>query len=304
MTIRMTYPRLLTEAAGILENAGIISPVSEAREIMFRVFGLDLKRYADIMAGIDGTLPDAGSCDRYFECVRKRSEGVPLQYITGSAPFMGRDFSVNENVLIPRFDTEILVDTALSEIKKDISAKRPSSYDIIDIGTGSGCIIVSIALELGECIKDISPETNVNYTGCDISEKALECAKKNAGDLCAPVTFIQSDIFDSVKGTFDAIVSNPPYIRSGDIGGLDGEVRLYEPHTALDGGAEGTDFYRRISSNARDRLKDGGVLAYETGFDEAEDVSAILEENGYIEIKVIKDLAGLDRVVTCRKPCA
>ena len=321
MNTRTTYPRLLNEASGILERAGNEDPVFEARELLFYVFGLDLKSYTDLLAGDRNAAPDEALAEKYIKCVEKRAEGYPLQYITGNAPFMGHMFAVNESVLIPRFDTEILVDTVTGYIKEDLlkrsddcrradtagsAADKPgrkaASYDILDIGTGSGCIITSVALELAECEKRYDGGICIRYTGSDISLPALSVAEENAERLGADVDFVRSDVFSDIAGRFDVIISNPPYIRSGDIEGLDKEVRLYEPNTALDGGEDGLSYYDRISREALFHLKSGGILAYEIGYDEAADVTAILERCGYININTVKDLAERDRVIVCRMP--
>ena len=209
--------------------------------------------------------------------LEKRLSNMPMQYILGSCEFMGLEFKVNENVLIPRPDTEILVEEVLKY--------KPST--VLDIGTGSGAIAVSLA-HYG--VKSV--------TACDISDKALETAKENAAYNNTDVEFIKSDLFENISKKFDAIVSNPPYIRKDVIPSLMPQVRDYEPLLALDGGIDGLDFYRSIIKAAHGSLNAGGLLAFEIGFDQGEAVSTLMRENGYDEVKVTKDLAGLDRVVT------
>ncbi|MDE7300163.1 MAG: peptide chain release factor N(5)-glutamine methyltransferase, partial [Lachnospiraceae bacterium] len=206
-------------------------------------------------------------------------EHIPLQYLTGSQEFMGMEFQVTRDVLIPRQDTERLVE----EVLRCCSGKR-----VLDVCTGSGCIIISLA-KLAK-LKEAA--------GCDLSEKALAVAGANAGKLGAQVRFFQSDMFSCVDGRYDIIVSNPPYIRSEDIDGLMPEVRCHEPRMALDGGEDGLSFYRLIAGQAGQFLVPDGRLYLEIGCDQAEAVSELLRQRGFRELMVVKDYAGLDRVVT------
>lgn len=215
----------------------------------------------------------------YASVLKKRAERIPLQYITGEQEFMGHRFLVNSNVLIPRQDTEVLVEEALKII-------RPG-MDVLDMCTGSGCIIVSI-------LKNVS---EVNAVAVDISKQALNVAKENAKLNEVMVRFETSDLFEHIKGTFDVIVSNPPYIRTEEITKLMPEVRDFEPFGALDGKEDGLYFYRKIVEEGQNYLKPGGYLLFEIGYDQGEEVSALMQQAGYSEIRVIKDLAGLDRVV-------
>ena len=209
--------------------------------------------------------------------LKKRLEHMPMQYILGHCEFMGLEFSVNENVLIPRPDTEILVEKVLEY--------KPRK--VLDIGTGSGAIAVSLAKYGTESV-----------TAADISTKALETAAKNAKANNVDVNFVKSDIFENISGRFDAIVSNPPYIVRNVIPTLDRQVKDFEPHLALDGGEDGLDFYRRIVENAKEHLEPNGLLAFEIGYDQGEAVSRLVSEAGFAKAAVTKDLAGLDRVVT------
>lgn len=221
---------------------------------------------------------------QYQELMQKRCSHVPLQQLTGSAWFMGFEFYVNSSVLIPRQDTETLVETALMRLKKEAQ--------VLDVCTGSGCIILSLA-KMGDAI---------TTTGCDISGEALCVARKNARSLSCDTTFVQSDLFDVIEGQYDMIVSNPPYIRSDVIPTLMEEVRDFEPHLALDGKEDGLYFYRKIISEAADYLKDDGWLGFEIGHDQGEAVSGMLKEQNWREVEVIQDLAGLDRVVWAKRP--
>lgn len=218
-------------------------------------------------------------CSRYFELLERRSRHMPLQYLTGIQEFMGLTFKVSQDVLIPRQDTELLVELLLPACR----GKR-----ILDLCTGSGCIAVSLA-KLG------SPDY---VAAADISEAALKIAEQNAEKMDAPVCFWQSDLYDKITGSYDIIVSNPPYIRSDTLDTLMPEVRAFEPELALDGGEDGLDFYRRIVRGARQHLEREGILAVEIGFDQADDVKKLFEENDFCHIASHKDLCGLDRVVT------
>lgn len=217
----------------------------------------------------------------YMENVRKRSNHIPLQYITGEQEFMGLQFKVSESVLIPRQDTEILVEEIL---------KVSKGKEVLDICTGSGCIIISLD-KLGN-IK--------NGVGVDISIDALDVARQNAILLNSNVTFIHSDLYKNVEGKYDIIVSNPPYIPTSDINDLMEEVKIHEPLLALDGKGDGLYFYRLIIEGLNQYLKVGGYVFFEIGYNQGNDVAYLLKNAGFIEIRVLKDLAGLDRVVCGR----
>ncbi len=216
----------------------------------------------------------------YNDALERRASHIPLQHITGEQDFMGLTFKVNEHVLIPRQDTETLVEEALKEI--------PEKSHVLDLCTGSGCVIISLAV-LG---KDISG------VGVDISEEALAVARENGSRLAGEaVDFVKGNLWDGAKGKYDAIVSNPPYIRTEDINDLSTEVKDHEPRLALDGTEDGLYFYREITCRAKDYLKEAGWLLVEIGYDQGPDVYALFEEAGFKEVQVIKDLAGNDRVV-------
>ena len=221
---------------------------------------------------------------QYRDWLEQRKRRIPLQYILNSASFMGYDFYVNENVLIPRQDTEVLVEQALSTIKE---YKNPK---VLDMCTGSGCIAISIALL-----------SNAQVTAVDISDKALEVAEYNCKKLSGTnVDLIQSNLFDKIENKFEMITSNPPYIPTKVIEGLEPEVKDFEPMLALDGSEDGLEFYRRLAIESKNYLVQGGSLLMEIGCEQANDVMHLLEVNGYSEISVIKDLANLDRVVKAR----
>lgn len=228
----------------------------------------------------------------YVNCIAERKKHVPLQYITGVQEFMGLEFAVNEHVLIPRQDTEILVEEVMRHLHDGMR--------ILDMCTGSGCILLSLLYYSNDC-------TGI---GMDISRDALSVARENADKLQTlknglNVEFIQSDLFeqlgkkaeDCYTGPFEIIVSNPPYIKSDVIETLMPEVKENEPRSALDGKEDGLFFYRKIIEQAGDYLTGGGELFFEIGYDQGSDVKKMMEDAGYAEVEVVKDFAGLDRVV-------
>lgn len=217
---------------------------------------------------------------KIMAAVEKRIKHIPLGYIFGKSYFYGREFKVNENVLIPRQDTEILID----EICKDIKS-RQENVSVLDIGTGSGAIAITV-----------QKETNAKVLAVDVSKKALEIAKDNAKHLEADVEFVQSDLFEKVEGKFDFIVSNPPYIETDVIETLDDEVKLNEPILALDGGCDGLDFYRKIVDDAPKYLNKGGKLYFEIGYNQADALKNLMKEK-FKDILVYKDYGDNDRVV-------
>lgn len=227
------------------------------------------------------------NADRYIDCIRRRAAHIPLQHITGEQEFMGYPFCVNEHVLIPRQDTEILVEEA-------IQVMRPK-MKVLDMCTGSGCIVLSI---LKMC-REKYYMTDLQGIGADVSEEALKVARENGRRLGVPVTWIQSDLFAKIpeEEKYDVIVSNPPYIETAVIDTLQEEVRLHDPYIALDGKEDGLYFYRRIIYEAGKYLKTQGKLMFEIGCDQAEAVEELMKNAGYEQITVKKDLAGLDRVV-------
>ena len=218
---------------------------------------------------------------KYRSYVATRAKHVPLQHITGVQEFMGLEFLVNEHVLVPRQDTEVLVECVLEDLK--------SGMHILDMCTGSGCILLSLLKLCGM--------SNVKGVGVDISEEALKVAKQNAEKLEVNARFISSDLFCDVEGKYDVIVSNPPYIRTSVIEELKEEVKFHDPFIAWDGKEDGLYFYRRIVEESPKYLIKGGKLYFEIGHDQGEDVSKLMKDAGFVDVTVKKDLAGLDRVV-------
>ena len=229
--------------------------------------------------------------------LKQREQRVPLQYLMGECEFMGYDFYVDERVLIPRQDTECLVELAVESIRKkkvklgqeySEAEQKSTKVKVLDLCTGSGCIGISV--------EKLCPDAEV--TLADISDGALSVAKKNAQNLCADVTLVKGNLFENIKDRFDYILSNPPYIPSKVIEGLMPEVKEYEPRLALDGEADGLSFYRKIINEAPDYLNPNGRIYFEIGAEQGEDLTNLMNEKGFSEVKVHKDLAGLDRIVT------
>lgn len=216
---------------------------------------------------------------RYQKYIALRANHIPLQHITGVQAFMGLEFKVNEHVLVPRQDTEILVESVLDILQPGMN--------ILDMCTGSACILISL-LKLSNQVSGI---------GVDLSAEALKVARENADQIGVEATFVQSDLFTEVGGKYDVIVSNPPYIRTEVIEELKEEVKFHDPIMALDGKEDGLYFYRRIIEESPQYLKQNGKLYFEIGHDQGEDVKHLMEEAGFREVTVKKDLAGLDRVV-------
>ena len=218
---------------------------------------------------------------KYTEMLEQRSCHIPVQHLTGSQEFMGLEFMVTPDVLIPRQDTELLVETVLPYVK---------GKKVLDVCTGSGCIAISLAL-LGQ-----TSATDA----VDISEKALKVAKINAGRLHAPVDFYQGDLLEDIKGTYDVIVSNPPYIASGELQKLMPEVHDHEPELALDGGTDGLDFYPRLLQEVTKHLAPGGIFVVEIGYDQGVAVREMFRRNHFEDVKCHQDLCGKDRVIIGR----
>lgn len=226
----------------------------------------------------DNTIVQDIDNDRYMKVINIRAAGTPLQYITGEQEFMGLKFFVNQNVLIPRQDTETLVEEVMKVAHKK---------SVLDMCTGSGCIIISLAK-----LCDLE-----DATGIDLSMQALDVAKKNRNEHKVEVEFLQSDLFEQCNKRYDIIVSNPPYIPTEDINNLMREVKNNEPILALDGMEDGIYFYRKIIKQAKNYLNDRGQVFFEIGYDQGNVVKELLEDAGFDHIKIVKDLVGLDRVV-------
>lgn len=271
----MEYQEIYRWGVLQLEEAGIEEAALDARFLLEDICGTD-RNYL-LVHGKEQVAADKYEC--YVNCISKRKDRIPLQQITGYQEFMGLNFTVSCDVLIPRQDTETLVEEVMRYLHDGMS--------ILDMCTGSGCILLSLLHYSNDCAG----------TGCDISEKALAVAEENARKLSLEAVFLQSDLFENIKGKYDVIVSNPPYIPTEVIATLMEEVRDHEPVTALDGREDGLYFYRRIIKEAGNFLFPGGMLFFEIGFDQAKAVSGLMKEAGFTEVTVCRDLAGLDRVV-------
>ena len=284
MTGRMTVTiaEIYRSTKDRLSAGGISEPDTEAGlllEIYLNVSKSDLLLNGD-------REPDVKALEDFEKAVSERLTRRPLWYIVGKAPFMGLEFNVDERVLIPRADTEILVEEALRVLN--------DGSRILDMCTGSGCILLSLLKYSNDC----------KGLGVDLSEGALEVAKSNAALILgeeADVRFIQSDLFEDVEGQFEMIVSNPPYIASDVCDTLMREVKDFEPRMALDGDKSGLVFYEKIIPEAKKRLTIGGNLLLEIGYDQGDAVRNLLEKEGFIEIQIIKDYAHLDRVASAVK---
>lgn len=324
----MTIREVLTNIRERLQNAGIED--FEYESWAFLDWKLHIDR-AEFYMNPNGEVKDE-LLEELESVLKQREQRVPLQYLMGECEFMGYGFYVDERVLIPRQDTECLVELAVESIRKkevEIGQKRNLSevdysgdtakkdivefYEnhgmqrfethgadnrkpeqkstkvkVLDLCTGSGCIGISVA--------KLCPDSEV--TLADISEGALSVAKKNAQNLEADVTLIKGNLFENIKGRFDYILSNPPYIPSEVIEGLMPEVKEHEPRLALDGEADGLSFYRKIINEAPDYLNPDGRIYFEIGAEQGEDLTRLMNERGFSKVKVHKDLAGLDRIVT------
>lgn len=272
----MTYREAISRGEQILSDAGIADVKTDAWLLLEMAARIDRSYYYLHM----NDEMEREQVEEYEHVLRKRAEHIPLQYIVGRTEFMGLTFKVNSSVLIPRQDTETLVEEALKAAKPGMK--------VLDLCTGSGCIIISM-LHHGRELE-----------GCasDISRHAVNVAKENAKLNQVAVSFEISDLFDRIKGKYDMIISNPPYIRTEEITKLMPEVQNFEPYDALDGKEDGLFFYRRIVEEAGMYLNPGGYLMFEIGHDQGADVSAMMEQAGYRNVRVVPDLAGNDRVVT------
>lgn len=290
------YKEVYEEGKEALEKAEIEEAALDARLLLEFVCGTDRNT---LLAHGDREVSYV-EYDRYCDLIRERAAHVPLQHLTGEQEFMGLTFLVNQNVLVPRQDTEVLVE----EVMKNLH----DGMRILDMCTGSGCILLSLLHYSNDC----------QGVGVDLSAEALVVARENYERLRGErpemdALFLEGDLFEAFAcngigtdsagneafpgGRFDIIVSNPPYIESEEILTLMPEVREHEPVMALDGGADGLAFYRRIVKEAKAYLNGGGMLFFEIGCRQAESVREMMEQAGFREIQVVKDFAGLDRVV-------
>lgn len=272
----MKYIEVFDKYVKLLEEKNFKDAKSDILLLIYEIFDFDFSKW--MMYKYD-EIKDISKLDTLNEYVKKRLGHMPIQYILNRAYFCGLPLYVNENVLIPRFDTEVLVEEVLKISKKDKSKR------ILDICTGSGAIAIAL--------KKLGGFERVD--ALDISDKALEVAKRNANELDLNINFLKSDMFSSLtcENKYDIIVSNPPYIQSDVVDTLESEVKDFEPRLALDGDADGMKFYKIIAENYEDYLVDNGVLALEIGYDEANDIRALFEGKNVV---IKKDLANLDRV--------
>ena len=272
----MKYIEAFDKYVKLLEEKNFKDAKSDILLLIYEIFDFDFSKWT--MYKYD-EIKDISKLDKLNEYVKKRLGHMPIQYILNKAYFCGLPFYVNENVLIPRFDTEVLVEEVLKISKKDKSKR------ILDMCTGSGAIAIAL--------KKLGGFERVD--ALDISDKALEVAKRNANELDSDINFLKSDMFSSLtcENKYDIIVSNPPYIQSDVVDTLESEVKDFEPRLALDGDVDGMKFYKIIAKNYENYLADNGVLALEIGYDEADDIRALFEGKNVV---IKKDLANLDRV--------
>jgi len=276
----MNYTEAFLMGMQKLKEAEIGEAQLDARLLLEEVCGTD---HNTLLCHGDREVSEAEE-EQYRRALEQRAVHVPLQHLLGYQDFMGLRFQVNEHVLIPRQDTEILVEEAMRYLHDGMR--------ILDLCTGSGCILLSLLHYSNDC----------EGTGVDISKEALQVAALNAELLGIKADFLKSDLYEKVTGKFDLLVSNPPYIERKVIPTLMEEVREYDLYIALDGGEDGLDFYRRIIGGAQNYLKRGGQILMEIGSGQAQAVSELLREAGFKEIDVCRDFAGLDRVVSGRLP--
>lgn len=288
----MTLFQLLSEGTGVLEQSGSPDGKNDALQLLLAAFHLDMTHYLlNRMQELPGQQDVSEKIALYREMIGSRSRRIPLQQILGVQEFMGLEFQVNRHVLIPRQDTETLVELVLEE-------QRGGS--LLDLCTGSGCIAVSLAVK----------GNFDSVTATDLSEEALKVAERNGRKLYSGnIAFYQGDLFEALPETaargrlrYDVITANPPYIPTAVIPTLQPEVRDHEPLLALDGSADGVYYYRRIAAAAGDYLTEKGMLYLEIGHDQGGQVREILETFGYRDVRIVKDLPGNDRVAAARRP--
>ncbi len=279
-----TYRELYEEGRRILEQAGLPDAALDARFLLEEVCGTNLQT---LLVFPEKKVTEE-EVNQYRAFIQRRKDREPTAMILGEWDFMGLTFRLNKSTLIPEQDTEVLVETALEELKRRWLGEAP--LRILDLCTGSGCILLSLLHEL----------RNAGGLGTDLSEEALEAARENAVRLGLQerAAFRQGDLWEPVGDErFDLIVSNPPYVPTEVIPTLEPEVRCGEPYAALDGGEDGLVFYRRIMREAAGHLKPSGIIIVESGFDEAPQIAALMQDQKLRGIRTVKDYGGLDRVV-------
>lgn len=288
----MTWQALMKEELERLRQADIPEADSDIRLFAMDVAGCTYSTLILRMAE-DATEEQAQKLHAY---VTERMTHKPCQYILGTQEFMGMEFATAPEVLIPRPETELLVEQACERLKKLIEKRRKQTGDrelrVLDMCCGSGCIGISVAKLVPAVAVDLA----------DISDAAITLTKKNRERLQADCMVIQTDLFAQIEEKYDMIISNPPYIRTEEIPKLMAEVRDFEPHLALDGKEDGLYFYDKIIREAREYLYEDGYILFEIGQDQLDAVRGFLVENGYVDIEGMKDYAGLDRIVTARYP--
>lgn len=302
----MRYIDLKRDAVGRLLAAGIPDADIDVQLMLIASAGMERSM---LFAAIFEEVPD--KVRNSFEIMlSRRLNREPLQYILGSQEFMGLDFIVNSDVLIPRQDTELLAEKGIEEVKRLIEISMSNrngedeKIDVLDLCTGSGCVAVSVAKAVDNLLCEYAAtghfcKAEVRVTGADISEGAVKVAEKNRQinkTEHVTVSILNSDLFKEIKGRFNVITANPPYVKAGNIELLMPEVNEFEPRLALDGGTDGLVFYRRIIEEAPEYLKRDGRLIFEMDDDQGEAVSELLIKGGFTEVKVFKDLTGADRV--------
>lgn len=316
----MKLYELLKEGCECLEAAGICDAQIDAKQLLMAAFDMDMTHFLlERMQPIPEDETGKQRAAQYRDWIGARSRRTPLQQILGETEFMGLPFYVNEHVLIPRQDTETLVElvledcrklqnelpqeelTAAESKKKEVVCERRNGLRLLDVCTGSGCIALSLAVK----------GSWAQIHASDLSEQALKVAEKNASRLLADdvqkrqnFMLYQGDLFDALPhdgGKYDIITSNPPYIPTDVIAGLEPEVKDHEPLMALDGSSDGLVFYRRIARDAQQYLNEGGKIYLEIGYDQGAAVRELMKQAGYMDVQVIRDLAGNDRVVCAQK---
>ena len=278
---RTSYRKLFAKALDLLKSSGIENVEYDIKAILTDTFGLDLNKF---ILDMDNEFePDKDLEAKYLSRIEKRKMHIPLQYIINKQNFYGLDFYVDESVLIPRYDTENIVDRIVKDCKEN------KCLSVLDLCTGSGCIAV--------CLKKNGFE---KVYAADISDKALAVAKHNAKLNNADIIFLQSDLYENFPKEirFDIIVSNPPYISTDKIAELETQVKDFEPKLALDGGKDGLDFYKKILKLSKDFINKSGRLYLEIGYDQAKEVVDLAKKEGYYNIEIIKDLSGRDRGIS------
>lgn len=271
---------LLQYGKDVLEQSGNEYAKYERKVLLEEVLGM---KYLQMLTCADDLVPDE-KVKQYRDMLKKRCNHYPLQYILGYAHFMDYTFHVDENVLIPRNDTEILVELVLDILSKE---KSLSDYSVLDMCCGSGCIGISLKLYYPE----------IDLSLCDISKEALKVSEMNLKKYNVKAQLFESDLFAHIEGHYSMIVSNPPYIEHDVIDTLMPEVKDYEPRLALDGGQDGLDFYKKIILDAVKHLRDNGYLIFEIGYNQGKEVCSLMKDSGFRSVFIQKDYAGLDRVV-------